>query len=133
MSATAVQHVIHDYLKVLSELGPFDEFFTDDVVFSIVGTDQVARGRAAANESIRFVHSVAFEVDLQIGKVVCDESGAAAELRFVGTHIGEFAGIPATGKHVDVPYCAVYDFEGERISALRAYFPLALVVQQLQG
>ncbi len=133
MSATAVQHAIHDYLKVLAELGPFDEFFTDDISFSMVGTDQVAHGREAATEMIRYVHSAAFEVDLRIGKVVCDERGAAAELRFVGTHIGDFAGVPASGKHVDVPYCAVYDFQEDRISAIRAYFPLALLLQQLEG
>ncbi len=131
MSATAVQHAIHDYLEVLSQLGPFDEFFTDDIVFSTVGTDQVARGRVAATEMIRYFHSVAFKADLHIGKVVCDESGAAAEIRFVGTHIGDFAGVPATGKHVDVRYCAIYDFQGERISAIRVYMPLALLLQQL--
>lgn len=131
MSATAVQHAIQDYLQVLSELGPFDDFFTDDIVFSIVGTDQVAHGRQAAAQMIRYVHSAAFEVKLGIGKVVCDASGAAAELRFVGTHIGDFAGVPATGKHVDVSYCAVYDLRDDRITAIRAYFPLAILLQQI--
>jgi hypothetical protein len=47
--------------------------------------------------------------------VVCFGSGLSGLGRrhvkgdFVGKHIGEFAGIPATGKDVRVPLCVVYD------------------------
>jgi hypothetical protein len=35
------------------------------------------------------------------------------------------------GEDVKVPYCVVYDISGEQISALRAYFPIAALLQQL--
>ena len=49
----------------------------------------------------------------------------------MGTHTGEFLGMAATGKSVQVPYCVIYDLRGDKIVALRAYIPMDLLVQQL--
>ncbi len=62
-----------------------------------------------------------------------DEGKAAIEADFVGTHTGEFAGIQPTGRSVRVPYSAVYDLRGDKISGLRIYFPMSLLVEQLTG
>ena len=43
------------------------------------------------------------------------------ELVFRGTHMAEFAGIPATGRDVDVRYSVHYDLTDDGISALRVY------------
>ena len=40
---------------------------------------------------------------------------------FVGTHTGDFAGIPASGKQVAVPYSVFYDLADGKITALRIY------------
>ena len=45
---------------------------------------------------------------------------------------GEFLGVPASGRSVQVPYCVVYDLQQEKIAALRAYIPMDLFAQQLQ-
>ena len=55
----------------------------------------------------------------------------AVEADFAGTHSGEFAGVPPTGRPVRVPYSVVYDLRDERISALRSYFPMSLLMDQL--
>lgn len=36
--------------------------------------------------------------------------------RFIGTHNGEFNGIPATGKSVDLPFIIIYRFEDGKIA-----------------
>jgi hypothetical protein len=59
--------------------------------------------------------------------------GILLEARFEGTHIGEFEGVPATGRQVDVPYAVAYDLRGDGISALRLYFPLDLLKRQIAG
>ena len=41
------------------------------------------------------------------------------------------AGIPPTGRAVRVPYSVVYDLRGDRISALRIYFPMSQLIEQL--
>ena len=48
-----------------------------------------------------------------------------------GKHIGEFAGIPATGKQVRVPLTVVYDVANGRISRGRIYLIVPVLMQQL--
>ena len=131
MSAEQVQATMRDYVTVLLERGDFGRFFAEEVEVSVVGTDQRAAGPEAAEQLIRFMHEVAFDAAPEIGAVVCDESGAAAEAVFVGTHTGEFAGIPASGNRVRVPYSAFYDVAGDRITAVRLYMSLDEIVRQI--
>jgi len=53
------------------------------------------------------------------------------EAEFVGTHTGEFAGIPATGRKVRVPFCVVYDVQGDRITRGRVYMEMPVMLRQL--
>jgi hypothetical protein len=50
---------------------------------------------------------------------------------FAGTDTGEFAGIAATDRKVRVPYSVIYDLRGGQISALRIYFPMSQLMQEL--
>jgi predicted ester cyclase len=65
--------------------------------------------------------------------MIVDDGQAAAEFDFVGKHIGEFGGMSATGREVRVPYSVVYDLEGEKITALRIYLSMDLLMEQLGG
>jgi predicted ester cyclase len=55
------------------------------------------------------------------------------EFDFVGKHVAEFGGIAATGREVRVPYCMVYELEGEKIRVLRPYMPMDVLLQQIGG
>src|SRR6185295_5269761 len=79
--------------------------------------------RVAKRGRHRFVH------DAQA--VACGDGHAMLEADFVGTHIGEFEGIPATSRHVRVPYAVAYDIAGNQITALRLYFPLDALLRQI--
>ena len=68
---------------------------------------------------------------MELKNLLADQSKAAIEADFVGTHTGEFAGIPPTGRTVRVPYSVVYDLRRDKISALRIYFPMSLLIDQL--
>lgn len=119
------------YLETLNARGDFARFFADDIDFSIVGGPE-ARGRAAVEGTIRAIHEQMFDSSIRIRSTICEPSRAVAELTFLGTHIGEFAGVPATGREVDVDYAAVYDFADDgRITALRVYFPMHVLMAQL--
>jgi predicted ester cyclase len=54
------------------------------------------------------------------------------EVTFSGTHKGQWNGIPATGRRVQFPLCAIFPFdENDRLAGERAYFDSALVLRQL--
>ena len=45
--------------------------------------------------------------------------------------VGDFAGIPATGREVRVPICVAYDVEDDRITRARIYLLANVLMQQL--
>jgi steroid delta-isomerase-like uncharacterized protein len=61
---------------------------------------------------------------------VCDDA-VIVEFDLLGTNLGEFYGMPPTGKSFRVPLCAVFFFEGERIVNERIYFDTASLVTQI--
>jgi steroid delta-isomerase-like uncharacterized protein len=125
------RQVMQDYLDALLKRADFPAYFTDDVVATFEGTDQRADGREAAGQLIRYVHQDAFDARMELKNLLTAQGKAAIEADFAGTHTGEFAGIPATGRKVRVPYSVIYDLRGDQISALRIYFPMSQLMQQL--
>jgi predicted ester cyclase len=125
--------VMQEYIDALVKRADYPAYFTDDVVATIEGTDQRAVGREAAGQLIRYIHEGAFDARPELKNLLVDEGKAAIEADFVGTHTGEFGGIPPTGRAVHVPYSVVYDVRGDQISALRIYFPISLLMEQITG
>jgi SnoaL-like polyketide cyclase len=81
------------------------------------------QGRQPVHEFLVWMHTQAFDAHPKVKTLVVGDGQTALEADFVGIHTGEFLGMAATGKSVQVPYCVVYDLRGDRIAALRAYIP----------
>jgi predicted ester cyclase len=133
MSAEQVRETMGRYAEVLLARGDYGRFFADDIEFAVMGTEQQTRGARAAEQAIRFLHETAFDARPEITGLVVDERGAAAEAVFVGTHIGEFAGVAATGHSVRIPYSVFYDVEVDKITGLRIYMSIDQLVAQVRG
>jgi predicted ester cyclase len=127
----AERKVMQEYIDALVKRADYPAYFTDDVVATFEGTDQRAVGREAAGQLIRYVHEGAFDARPEVKNLLVDDGKAAIEADFAGTHTGEFAGVPPTGREVRVPYSVVYDIRGDQISALRIYFPMSLLMEQI--
>jgi predicted ester cyclase len=132
MSADQVRQTMDGYMEALLARGDYGRFFADDIAFSIVGTDQQVTGAQATEQAIRFMHEVAFDARPELVGVFAGERGAAAEVVFVGTHVGEFAGIAATGNAVRVPYSVFYDVDAGAITGLRIYMPMDQLIGQIR-
>jgi steroid delta-isomerase-like uncharacterized protein len=61
---------------------------------------------------------------------VADEA-VIVEFDLLGTNLGEFYGLPPTGKAFRVPIIAVFFFDGDRIVNERIYFDSASLVIQI--
>ena len=89
-------------------------------------------GRDAVREFIVALHTKMFDAAPELGLLVCGDHSAALEATFNGKHISEFAGVEATGADVRLPYSVFYELEGGQITALRAYFPITSLIEQLR-
>lgn len=71
--------------------------------------------------------------DQRHDKVVCHVADDAVIVEFdlLGTNLGEFYGLPPTGKAFRVPIIAVFYFDGARIVNERIYFDSASLVTQI--
>jgi len=103
----------------------------EDAVFTIMATGQENRGKEAVTGMLGYFYHVAFDARAITHTLLVDEAHAVVEGSFVGKHIGEFNGIPATGKDVQVPLCIVYDLENNQVKRGRIYFELPALLQQL--
>jgi steroid delta-isomerase-like uncharacterized protein len=132
-AAEATRQRLGAYLEALNAGGDITPFLHDDVEFTIVGGPE-ARGSAAVAATIGAIHNEMFDSSVEVRRTICERDHAAAELVFTGTHTGEFAGIPATGRRVEVPYAVSYDLAADgRATAIRVYLPMHVLLAQLGG
>lgn len=103
----------------------------DDVVFTVMATGQEHQGHDGVLGMLNYFYHVAFDATAATRTTLFGENSAMIESEFIGKHIGEFAGIQATGKDVRVPLCVVYDLENDKIKYGRIYFEMPALFQQL--
>ena len=132
-SVETSERVFREYGEALMSRGDFARFFTEDVLWTTMETGHQIRGREAVRDYIVALHTTLFDARPVIRNSAVGESFALLEADFVGRHVGEIGGVAPTGKDVAVPYSVVYEIDGNRISALRAYFPVAALMGQLRA
>jgi len=131
MSVESTRAVMTSYLQILADRGPYAQYFADDIVLTLEGTDQRVDGRDPVEQFVRYFHEQAFDARPEVKNTLVADGQAAAEIDFVGTHVGEFAGVPASNRTVRVPYAVLYDLREDKITALRLYMPVDLLMQQI--
>ena len=132
MTLEATAETMRSYLDAFLARGNFADYYTDEVTWTTVGANQELQGRQPVRDFLSWMHTQAFDAHPKVKTLVVGDGQAALEADFVGTHTGEFLGIPATGKSVQVPYCVIYDLQGDKITALRAYIPMDLFARHLK-
>jgi steroid delta-isomerase-like uncharacterized protein len=105
----------------------------DDVVFTHMATGEEHRGPEGVRAMLQYIYHVAFDAHAETKSLIIADDKAVLEGDFVGRHIGEFAGVPATGRTVRVPLCVVYDLEKGQIKRGRVYMEMPVLLRQLQS
>ena len=116
---------IHDY-----------RYVTEDVHFLDVATGQpMATNREELIAGMNYFYNVAFDIEEVKGMDLLIGNGEAVlEWTLVGTHTGEFAGIPATGRNIEVPMIGRYVLQQEyphHIEEARIYLMINILMDQL--
>lgn len=128
MSVENTRKIITSYFE--AEHGDMS-MMAEDVVFTVMATGEEYKGREGVMGMLQYFYNVAFEARAERHNMVIGESGAVLEANFIGRHTGEFAGVPATGKEVNVPLCVIYDVKGDQITRGRIYFEIPALMKQL--
>jgi predicted ester cyclase len=131
MTANETRSVMDAYLAALRGGEDFTRYYSPDVVWTFMETGDQVHGRDAVRDVIVDMHRTAFDAHPEFRGLLVGDGTAMLEAVFVGTHTGEFMGIPPTGLEVRMPYCVAYDIAEGSITALRAYLPTASLVASL--
>ena len=128
MSIESTKEVMLRYLNS----GHSDQsMLTEDVTFTVMATGEEHHGREGVSKMLDYFYHTAFEADAETRTLLFGENSAIWEGLIVGKHIGEYAGVPATGKHIHVPICVAYDVENEKVKRARVYFEVPAFYQQV--
>lgn len=107
------------------------QYVAEDAVFTIVATGEEVRGREAISEHLHHFYHEAFDARAEQTNSIFGEGKGTLEAHVVGTHTGEFAGIPATGREVRVPLCVTYDVADGQITRARVYLMVSVLMKQI--
>jgi steroid delta-isomerase-like uncharacterized protein len=103
----------------------------EDAVFTDMSSGQVWRGREAIGGMLDAMYHQLFDAHAETKNLIVDDEHAVLEADFVGRHIGDFAGVPATGKEVSVPLAVIYDFRDGQILAGRVFWTVPVFLAQV--
>lgn len=102
-----------------------------DCVFEDVTLGLEYRGREGAGRYYRTWWE-AFSIEVRgIARHWTTEGNMIAEARYVGTHTGDFFGVPATGRAIDIRLAVVIRFQDGLMLGERFYYDLASLLSQL--
>lgn len=108
-----------------------EQYLGSDAVFTDMSSGLEWIGREAVAGMLHWFYEVAFDATFENRTLIVDDEHGMLEGMVVGRHIGEFAGIPATGRDFRAPICVVYDFRDEQIARGRFYFAVPAFLAQV--
>lgn len=78
------------------------EFCADDIVDHEEGPPGTPEGIEGVKAFVQMFHDGFSDVHASVEEVLADGDRVVARVRFTGTHDGDFMGIPASGKKIDM-------------------------------
>jgi steroid delta-isomerase-like uncharacterized protein len=103
--------------------------YADDAVIESP-TAGVHQGREAAEKALRAIFSAFLDLTVSFDYLIIDGGNVASVITLEGTHIGDFLGIPPTGKQFRMPAVFFYQLEnGKIVRERRIYDFTGLLIQ----
>ena len=99
MPADQTRATLLAFVAAVRDDAPLEPHLAADATFTALATGRVIRGRAAVAAFIRDFYRGAFHARGQLNAALFDaDDRLVLDLDLVGTHVGAFMGIPATGR-----------------------------------
>jgi steroid delta-isomerase-like uncharacterized protein len=72
------------------------------------------------------------DLEIEVQRRYVTDDAVLVEVVVRGTHLGDWRGLPATGRRVEFPLCGVYTFDSDdRLAGEKIYYDRATVLRQL--
>jgi steroid delta-isomerase-like uncharacterized protein len=126
MSMQETQRILEAYWE---EHDP--RYVAEDAIFTMQPTGEEIRGREAIAKHLAGFYHGALEAKAVRTNAIFSDGEGALEARVQGRHTGVFAGIPATGREVDVPLCVTYEVRDGLIQRARIYMLVNVLIKQI--
>lgn len=106
--------------------------FSDHAEYDDSPWDEHHRGRDAVRAYYDGLLTVLPDLGIEVHRRYIADEAIVLEVTISGTHLATWRGVPATGRHVEFPVCAVYTFgDGGRLAGERIYYDRMEVLAQL--
>lgn len=101
--------------------------------YEFVPFDQIAEGAAALYELLDHLFTGFPNFYSDVFTTYCADNAVIIEGRLVAAQYGPWAGLPASGRVINLPFVAIFAFDAERLLSKRIYFDTGLMMRQLTG
>lgn len=72
------------------------------------------------------------DLEIEVQRQHVTDDAILVEVTIRGTHLGDWRGLPSTGRRVEFPLCGVYTFDDEdRLAGEKIYYDRGTVLKQL--
>lgn len=99
--------------------------------YEIVPFDSIALGGEAVFALLQRWSEGFPNLHAELFTVHCADSAIISEGRLVGAQFGPWAGLPASGRVINLPFVAIFDFAEDRLLGKKVYFDSGLMMRQL--
>ncbi len=122
----------HVRLENAHDLGGVMLTFGEQAAYDDEPWEDHCRGREAVRIYYEALLAAMPDLHIEITNRHVAERAVILEVVITGTHLGLWRGVPATGRCVRFPLCAIYTFDsGERLAGEQIYYDRAGVLRQL--
>jgi steroid delta-isomerase-like uncharacterized protein len=109
----------------------YDKLLTQDLVFHLPGGNALDRQQAEENERM---FAVAFpDASRSIDQLIAEADRVVLRETFRGTHQGEFQGLPATGRKVEVTANVIYRISDGKIAEMWGEADSGVLIGQIKA
>ena len=111
---------------MVNDLDTLEEIFARDYTVNKtpVGVDGV-------KQAVRFLHYVLSDISAEVHEIVAEEDKVVIRWSIRGRHVGDFMGVPPTGKELDLTGINIYQIVDHKISANHEQTNISEVLRSL--
>ena len=102
-----------------------------DLIMNLAELPEPRHGRQAWRQGFEIMRRAFPDLQARIEDIVAAQDKVAVRLRFIGTHRGEFLGIPATGRTIEYVSHEFYRIAGGLIAEEWICSEMATLLQQI--